>query len=137
VATWPRTFWRWVEWARLLVRWYFPRTTRRMLPAYTPEPCSVVYMGPPVDRCTSYRPEVMCATRRDAITTGEMFYSVHRRGWIFPAENRAVPRDMIRNGIPPATWPTCPFCGGALPDAETIVRHLLEKPPTMFGEGDE
>jgi hypothetical protein len=93
--------------------------------------------GPPDDRCTSYRPEVMCATRRDAIRRGEMFYSSHRHGWIFPAENRAVPRSMIRSGVPPACWPTCPFCGGALPDVEGAVRWLPEKPPAVFGEGDE
>lgn len=93
--------------------------------------------GPPVNRCTSYQPEVMCASRRAASAVGEIFYSVHRRGWIYPAENRAVPKSLVTAGIPPAIWRHCPFCGGALPDAEIVVRKLLDKAPNPFPPDDD
>jgi hypothetical protein len=79
----------------------------------------------------------MCATRREAIRDGSMFYSSHRRGWIYPAENRHVPRSMIRNGVPPATWPFCPFCFGALPDEVSAVERMLKPNTPTFGEGEE
>jgi hypothetical protein len=58
---------------------------------------------------------------------GEMFYSFHHGGWIFPAEDRMVPKLLRDEHRAPATWVTCPFCGGALPDVASAVERINDE----------
>lgn len=84
-------------------------------------------MSEPERPTCSRNPRVMCGERRAAMRAGEMFYSVHYAGWIFPAESRHVLRALTDHGHAPMCWPYCPFCGGPLPDVfEAIERWLLD-----------
>jgi hypothetical protein len=80
---------------------------------------------PPHPVCGS-DPRVMCAERRRALRAGEMFYSSHHLGWIYPAEERAVPKSLTSKGHAPFLWRWCPFCTEPLPDVTTQVRDLLD-----------
>lgn len=77
--------------------------------------------------------QVMCPERRASMRCGDLFYSMHYAGWIFPAEGRAVPKSLVREGTRPFVWTYCPHCGGPLPDVFTEVERLLDD----TGEGEE
>ena len=65
-----------------------------------------------------------------------MFYSPHMGGWIWPAENRAVPKLLRDEHVMPYPLTWCPFCFGALPDESPHpVKHTPNAP--TFGEGEE
>ena len=60
-----------------------------------------------------------------------MFYSVRHGGWVFPGDNGHPPRELRDRWLPPATWPFCPFCGGALPSLESAAEQIVRD------EGDD
>ena len=64
-----------------------------------------------------------------------MFYSTKYNGWVYPAENRQVSRVLREKWFAPYVWTFCPFCSGALPDADSPIERLL-KPPD-YGGGPE
>jgi hypothetical protein len=64
-----------------------------------------------------------------------MYFCTHRHGWIFPAENRAVPRLLRERHQVPFVWSHCPFCGERLPDEVSgFFRSITEPPPGDDGE---
>lgn len=69
---------------------------------------------------------VLCGERRAAQRAGEMFYSLHHHGWLYPAEDRHVPRGLTEKGQAPFVWRWCPFCAEPLPDVTQQVRDLLD-----------
>lgn len=72
--------------------------------------------------CSRIVPSIMCDTRREAGRAGEMYFSIYHGGWIWPAENRAVPK-----GTEPVVWRDwCPFCGGPLPTVASAERAIWE-----------
>jgi hypothetical protein len=94
-------------------------------------------MPAPVARCS--KNGLACEQRRAAQRAGDMFYSSHMHGWVFPAEFRAVPRALRDRHVMPYTWTHCPFCNGELPDEVTALRRILDEPPpapTWQADGD-
>jgi len=87
-------------------------------------------------RCARATPWLMCPSRRHAQRDGTIYYAVHLRGWVYPADQRSIPRVSRDRGVPPFTWRFCPFCGGDLPDDVTAVERALEEPPVWGEEGD-
>ena len=80
---------------------------------------------PPRPTC-SRDPRTVCGERRAAMRAGEMFYSVHYAGWVYPADNRHVLRSLTERGYSPMTWPYCPFCGGTLPNVFESLERLCD-----------
>lgn len=61
----------------------------------------------------------MCASRRLAMDLDEMWFHKGLLVWVWPQRrNSPGPYNL---------WQVCPFCGGALPDAVTVVTRLLEE----------
>jgi hypothetical protein len=84
----------------------------------------------PSARCTRFMPGVMCDARREAMQRGEMFFCALRLAWLYPAEDRKVPKAMRDAHHMPYQWSFCPFCGGQLPDlVDGVTRALTEPPP--------
>jgi hypothetical protein len=77
-----------------------------------------------------------CLSRAAAMRYGEMYYSKSHRGWIYPADGRAVPRVLRAKLQAPYTWTHCPFCDQPLPE----VAPPPEPPEPWkdtYGEGPE
>lgn len=91
----------------------------------------------PVDRCTRYKPQTKCPGRHAAQASGEFFYSVAHRGWIW-GEGGMVSQLMRDEHKAPYTWPFCPWCQGALPDLLDALNGVIwvDAPPDG-GEGPE
>ncbi|HET8777992.1 MAG TPA: hypothetical protein VFN76_10065 [Candidatus Limnocylindria bacterium] len=91
-------------------------------------------------RCSRTDPRTPCDARAEAQRAGEMFYSLHARGWIYPAADRKP-----IGGLPLFTWDACPFCGGPLPDVvdgffaalRESVDALEIPPPATFTQDEE
>ncbi len=77
----------------------------------------------------------MCASRQDAQNWGEMFYSARHGGWIYPADHRKPSKLLRDKWQAPFVWPYCPFCGGSLPDTESIIEKILRPPPEDQEDG--
>ncbi len=78
-----------------------------------------------VPRCSRWRPHIKCASRREAQSNGEMYYSYAHGGFIFPAEDRMVSQLLRDERKAPYTWLACPFCGGALPDLSDALPRII------------
>ena len=77
----------------------------------------------------------MCGERERAQHEGTMFYSSKHGMWVFPADDRRPPKILRDRWYAPFGWTFCPFCGGALPDAETIIERLIKPPPREADPG--
>jgi hypothetical protein len=91
-----------------------------------PKPVSV--------RCNRHTGAV-CESRKQAQRVGEMFFSSRHNGWIYPADERAIPREMRAKALAPFTWSHCPFCNGMLPDILSALDKLIEEPPWTGEDG--
>jgi hypothetical protein len=77
-------------------------------------------------RCSRWRPQIKCASRREAQSAGEMYYSYAHGGWIYPAVDRMVSPLLRDERKAPYTWRFCVFCGGALPDLSDAFPAIVD-----------
>lgn len=63
----------------------------------------------------------MCAERRLAMDLDEMWFHKALLAWVWPQKRNSVGPYLL--------WNVCPFCGGALPDAVTVIRRMLDDLP--------
>lgn len=77
-------------------------------------------------RCSRWAPGIKCASRREAQSRGEFWYSLTLRGWVL-GEDRMIAKVLRDEKKATFVFHWCPWCGGALPDVGSAVERLAEE----------